>query len=182
MPAVKKRSKKTLGFSKAQVEAAAAHREKSTSSTPALVLNAFCPDEVRVGKLPLQPCTGAVIMQLQKIGSSLLKTEKSEEFNVEDIFAALFVMSQPIAHVRALTAIAEIDPLTGKIFRPRFDDAVFELAATIDAALLPQIGEILNAHLVAAFGTAVPHGQKVSRDPNSPFPTAPANSPGTAGS
>jgi len=162
--------KRQLGYSAQQIADGARARDKASQSTPRAVVDAFFPDRVLAGDLPLQPVTMSVIIALQKVGSGLLKTETVEELAMEDIAKALYIFTSPIAAVRQ------------QISCGTFADAVDDLADQIPANLLPPIGKLLNAHLTEAFATAIPHGPKDRSDASSPFPPARTPEPGTVGS
>ena len=162
--------KKRLGFSDKQIRAGAAARDRASKSTPKAVVDAFLPDQVLAGNLPLNPVTMSTIIALQKINSPLLKTEDASGLEIASIAEALYIMTQPIAMVRRLIT-------TGG-----FPKAVEEMADCIPAALLAPIGELLNKHLTDAFSTAIPYGPKDRTDPSSPFPEGRTQGPATDGS
>jgi hypothetical protein len=158
------RARKPQGFSPEQVSAAVAARDKSTESTPRAVVNAFVPDQVMAGTLVLQPVTMSTILLLQKISSTVLKSDDADTFNLRDIASALFILTQPAPHVRMLIQSAELD------------SAVDALMDTVPAAVLPQLGALINAHIETAFSTAVPMGPKGGAD--SPLEVRPLETAG----
>ena len=161
---------KKLGFSDKQIRAGAAARDRASKSTPKAVVDAFLPDQILAGNLPLNPVTMSTIIALQKINSPLLKTENASALDIASIAEALFIMTQPIVKVRGL------------IVSGGFRTAVDRMADEIPVALLPPIGELLNKHLPDAFSTAIPYGPKDRTDSSSPFPEGRTQGPATDGS
>lgn len=153
------------GFTPAQVEAADKARERSTQSTPTVVIDAFLPSRVMAGDVAFQPMTMSVIMALQRVGSGLLRADA--HFSMSDIANALWIMITPIADVRA--ALAQ-EPQPG-VF-PAMARAVDAMTDSIPVNLIPKLGELLNARLVDAFKTAVPYGVDKSTGADGDFPAA----------
>jgi len=160
---------KILGSSAEQITAVTKANRSASRSTPSAVVDAFFPERLLAGELPLMPVTMSVVIALQKVGSALLQKESADGLEMEDIARALYIMTTPIADVRK------------QIANGTFAAAVDALADSIPAALLAPIGQLLNAHLTAAFATAIPFGPSKS-DADSPFPPARTQEPGSAGS
>ena len=161
--------KKRLGYTPEQIAAGTKARNSASQSTPVAVVNAFFPECVLAGDLPLLPVTMSVVIALQKVGCKLLLSGDAKDLDMESIAQALYVMTTPIAEVRS------------RIGSGTFASAVDVLADSIPASLLAPVGQLLNKHLTDAFATAIPFGPDKS-DPSSPFPAARTQGPGSAGS
>jgi hypothetical protein len=170
-----KRKPKPQSFTPAQIAAAVGARDTAGPGTPLAILEAFFPDAARIGEITLQPVTLSVLMALQKIKSPLLIA--SADFAMEDIARATCILTAPIAEVRRLLGERAAD---GSF--PRFDAVVALLADRIAAAEIKPLGVLLNRHLEDAFKNLLPHGVDKATDPDSPFPPARTQGPGTAGS
>ena len=129
---------------KQQIESANAARDKGSHRTPAVVLDAFLPERVMAGDIPLHPVTMSVIMALEKIESPFLGGKT--EIKYRHIAEALFVLTQPIGEVRR--AIEE----------GTFAAGVNELADHLDMTVLSQAVPAISAHIAKSFETAIPYG------------------------
>jgi hypothetical protein len=114
--------------------------KKAALATLQAVLNPLSPEHAATGDLPLQPVTMSTILCLQKIRSGVIQSDDSKTFSMRDIANALFVLTQPIQHVRSLIACSE------------FEAAVDVFCDSIPASLLPKLGGAINTHIAAAFG------------------------------
>lgn len=172
---MKKRKPKPQSFSAAQIAAAAKARDTAGPGTPLAVLEAFFPDTARIGQITLQPVTLSVLMALQKIGSSLLRA--GADFSMGDIARATLILTAPIAEIRRLLGERAADGTF-----PVFEATAELLADRIHASEIKPLGELLNRHLEDAFKNLLPHGVDKATAPDSPFPPARTQGPGTAGS
>lgn len=139
-----KKTTRTVGFSRKQVAAANAARDKSAHRTPSIILDAFLPERVQAGDIPLNPVTMSVIMVLEKINSPFLG---GNEIKYQHIAEALVVFTQPIANVRAALGNGTLP------------DLVNELADRLDMSVLAQAVPAIAAHIAKAFETAIPYGE-----------------------
>ena len=172
---MKRTKRKPRSFSPAQIAAAVGARDTAGPGTPLAVLEAFFPDSARIGQIALQPVTLSVLMALQKIRSPLLVAH--QDFAMVDIARAACVLTAPIAEIRRLLGVRSAD---GGF--PEFEAVVELLADRIAASEIKPLGELLNRHLEQAFKNLLPHGVDKATDPDSPFPPARTQGPGTAGS
>lgn len=177
-----KRTKKRGGFSPAAVKAATAALDKSGKGTPAIVLEAFLPERLSVGDLPLAQINIDHLMALQIGAPGILRESDPTKFDIAEIMRALFICTQDQDLTEELLAVRALDDITGKVVFPRFDAAVRQLARGLQPSILLLVAPKLDAAICAAMKPAVPFGVDKSTNPGSPFPAARTQGPGTAGS
>lgn len=173
------KTKKRGGFSPAAVQAATKNNGKGT---PAIVLEAFLPERLAVGDLPLAQINIDHLMALQTGAPGILRESDPTKFDIAEIMRALFICTQDQDITEELLSVRALDDITGKVVYPRFDSAVRQLARNLQPSILLLIAPKLDAAISAAMKPAVPFGVDKSTDPDSPFPEARTQVPGTAGS
>ena len=127
-----------------QIKAARVALDKSSHSTPKVVLDAFLPTTEKAGGIKLNPVTMSVIMVLERIESPFLGG--SSEVTYRHIAEALFVLTQPIADTREVLS------------NDTFTAAVDSLADQIEMTVLLDAVPAISRHIGKAFETAIPYG------------------------
>lgn len=176
------KSKASASFSPAEIAAATHARDGAQYKTPDIVLDAFLPERIAVNGLPFKPANMARLMQIQLAAPGILRKTNAEDFDLAEIAAAAFILSQDEDVTEDLLGTRAIDTLTGKISFPRFKHAVFQLAKNIEPKALVALGQAIDQTLVAATKPAMPFGVDKGTDTESPFPQAPTPDRGSAGS
>lgn len=157
-------TKRTVGFSSKQVKAANAARDKGTHRTPKVILDAFLPERVKAGNIPLNKINMSVIMCLEKIESPFLSDAVQAKYR--HVAEALYVLTQPIAQVRE------------SLEAGTFNAGVNALADELDMNVLLQAVPAIRAHIDKAFATAIPYGDGKS----GPLEGHPSQTEGSGGS
>jgi hypothetical protein len=128
-----------------QIAAAEAARDQCSHKTPAVILDAFLPEQIKVGNIALNPVTMSTIMVLEKLQSPFLGG--GAEMKYQHIAEALCVFSQPIATVR--------EALRNGTFQALVDSLADQLDMAVLAKAVPAIAE----HIGKAFETSIPYGE-----------------------
>lgn len=190
------------GFTAAEIAAASQTQERVQSSTPKAIVEAFAPDAPEAAGITLQPIHGGTIILMTKLESSLLKTDNTAAFLLEDMFRGLVLLSVPIAEARRIVATRWAEcPACGNQYEASaaglkcahkcagtlvakwdLEERVTALADVFPPTHIQRLAEILNAHIVSAFKTLVPHARKKDGQGSENFTATAAVATATAGS
>lgn len=173
---------KTVGITREQIAAADKAKARATKYTPKVVLDAFLPERLAAGDIPLCEINIDHYLAMQLVCPGMMQESDSKKFDVLEIMRALFIVTQDQDLTEELLGIREKDVITGAVIFPQFDRAVKLLARELKPHVLIEVGAKLDAAFVASMKPAVPYGVSKRTDPDSPFPEARTQAPGSAGS
>ncbi len=139
---------------------------------PGIVLEAFLPERIAAGDIPFKACNLARLMQHQLAAPSLLKESDPARFDLREIAAAAFIMSQDEDLCEELLSHREKDA-TGTVTFPRFSAEVFRLAKQISPSTLQLIGQAIDSSLNAAMKPAMAFGARKGHAARQPFSSGP---------
>jgi hypothetical protein len=132
-------------FTQAQVDAAA-RVTADAGSTPSVVLDAFMPTPITVGKITIPPFRLGKYLLLERLKSPLVRDDAREITN-DQVLEAVFAMATPTPQVLALLARDNA--------KLALTEAIWEFADTIPLADLAALGAAIQTQMQRAKATLV---------------------------
>ena len=160
-------------FTAKQAAAAQHLQDHASDRTPREVLDAFLPEPLTIGGRKADVINLAHFMLLEKLGNPFADppAPDADDPTTEQIAEIAYLITHPVADSLALIEKG----------RPAFSAAMFVFAASLPAAELKAVGQVIKQRLVAAFSTVIPIKPPGKKEgPAGPAPTAPSSaSPAT---